>query len=133
MLVDMGEMRALGAHPGGKPWQVGIADPQGPWRSLLTVPLRGQAIATSGAYGTPFDASGQWHHLFDPRTGRSARHYRSISVIAPNATTADALSTGLSAVHPASLCGVLGAYPDVGALIVHSDGRLTRLQPARPG
>jgi hypothetical protein len=28
---------------------------------------------------------------------------------------------------------VLGAYPDVGALIVHSDGRLTRLQPARPG
>ena len=127
VLIDMGEMRALGSHPDGRPWQVGIADPDRPWRSLITLPLRGQAIATSGGYGTPFDASGQWHHLLDPRTGRSAQHYRSVSVIAPDATTADALSTGLSAVAPDDLTAALRRYPDVGVIIVHRDGRITRL------
>jgi FAD:protein FMN transferase len=127
VLVDMGEMRALGTHADGKDWRVGIADPERPWRSLLTLRLRNRAIATSGGYGTPFDASGRWHHLFDPRTGRSAQHYRSVTVVAPDAISADALSTGLSAVAPDDLAAVLGAYPRVGAIIVGRDGRVSRL------
>ena len=132
VLIDMGEMRAVGSHADGRPWRVGIADPERPWRSLLTLPLRERAIATSGGYGTPFDASGQWHHLFDPRTGRSAQHYRSVTVIAPDATTADALSTGLSALAPEHLPAVLQRYPEVGLVLLHSDGRTSRLGTAPP-
>ncbi|HEY7759634.1 MAG TPA: FAD:protein FMN transferase [Burkholderiales bacterium] len=126
VLVNMGEMRALRGHADGTPWRVGVADPDRPWHSFLTLPLLGRAIATSGGYGTPFDASGRHHHLFDPRSGTSANHYRSVSVLAPDATTADALSTGLSALPPEAALAVLDAYPDVGALLLTKEGGLLR-------
>ena len=126
VLVNMGEMRALRGHADGTPWRVGVADPDRPWHSFLTLPLVGQAIATSGGYGTPFDASGRHHHLFDPRSGKSANYYRSVSVLAPDATTADALSTGLSALPPAAALAVLDAYPEVGALFLRNEGGVMR-------
>jgi thiamine biosynthesis lipoprotein len=122
VLVNMGEMRALRGHADGTPWRIGIADPDRPWHSFLALPLVGRAIATSGGYGTPFDASGRHHHLFDPRRGDSANYYRSVSVLAPDATTADALSTGLSALPPKAALAVLDAYPDVGALFLRNEG-----------
>ncbi len=122
VLVNMGEMRALQGHPDGSSWRVGIADPAQPFRSLTTLPLREQAIATSGGYGTRFDAGGRHHHLFDPRTGTSANYYRSVSVIAPDATTADALSTGLSALSPEAARSVLEAYPQSSAIFIAADG-----------
>jgi thiamine biosynthesis lipoprotein len=126
VLVNMGEMRALQGHADGTPWRVGVADPDQPWHSFLTLPLFDRAIATSGGYGTAFDASGRHHHLFDPRRGSSANYYRSVSVIAPDATTADALSTGLYALPLAAALAVVDARPDVGALLLGNDGALIR-------
>lgn len=123
VLVNMGEMRALRGAPDGTAWRVGIADPEQPWRSLHTLPLIEQAIATSGAYGMLFDADGRHHHLFDPHTGRSPHYYRSVSVIAPDATTADALSTGLSALPPETALSVVNARPEVRALLIGTDGK----------
>jgi len=95
-LVDMGETRVLGSHPSGRPWQAGITDPEQPDRIAATVPLRNQALATSGAYGFRFDPAGRINHLFDPKTGRSASRYASVTVVMPTATAADALSTAFS-------------------------------------
>jgi thiamine biosynthesis lipoprotein len=122
VLVDMGEFRAVGAHADGSPWRVAIADPDRPWRSFATLPLADRAIATSGGYGTRFDAAGRHHHLFDPRTGRSAAHYRSVSVLAPDATTADALSTGLCALAPEAARAVVDARQGVSAIFIDTDG-----------
>ncbi len=97
VLLELGEVRALGQHPDGRRWQVGLADPGDPQRTTRTIEIENGAVATSGGYGTRFDADGRHHHLFDPTTGLSANRYRSVSVQAPLATTADALSTGLSA------------------------------------
>jgi thiamine biosynthesis lipoprotein len=47
-------------------------------------------------------------------------------VLAPDATTADALSTGLSALPPEAALAVLDAYPDVGALLLTKEGGLLR-------
>src|SRR3546814_2935432 len=51
---------------------------------------------TSGGYGTRFEPSGRHNHLMDPRSGRCAPANRSVSVVAEDATTADAVSTALS-------------------------------------
>jgi thiamine biosynthesis lipoprotein len=123
VLVNMGEMRALRGHADGTPWRVGIADPEQPWRSLHRLPLLDQAIATSGAYGMLFDADGRHHHLFDPHTGTSPLYYRSVSVIAPDATTADALSTGLSALAPEAALPVVNARREVRAILIGTDGK----------
>ena len=97
-LVDLGEIRGLDSHPATNtpPWRVGLARPQAPDQVYTTVEIRSQALATSGGYGTPLDPAGRHTHLFDPRTGAAQPRYRSVSVLAPTATMADALSTAFS-------------------------------------
>ncbi len=93
VLIDMGEVRALGSAPGPRPWRVGIERP-GQSQGVLEVVDR--AVATSAPAGTRFDASGRFHHLLDPRSGRPAEGIKSVSVVAKNATDADGLSTALA-------------------------------------
>ncbi|WP_029005888.1 FAD:protein FMN transferase [Azorhizobium doebereinerae] len=95
-LVDMGETRVLGSHPLGRPWQVAIADPAAPGRTVKTLPAVDQAVATSGAYGFVFDPDGRLNHLFDPHSGQCASRYGSVTTVLPTATAADALSTAFS-------------------------------------
>lgn len=95
-LVDMGEIRALDGRPLGGPWVVGLEDPRSPGRVKRRIALDNRAVATSGGYGTPLDPAGRFNHIFDPATGGTSWRYRSVSVVADCATTADALSTGFS-------------------------------------
>ena len=95
-LVDMGEIRALGTYPEGGPWRVGLEDPDEPGRAAERVPLVDRAVSTSGGYGTRFDPAGRFNHIFDPADGRTSWRYRAVSVVAPTATEADALSTAFT-------------------------------------
>ena len=88
VLVDLGEIVAIGGHPGGRPWRVGLA--QGG-----EIDLADRAVATSAANGFSFDQQGRLSHILDPRTGRPARGLRAASVVARRAADADALSTAL--------------------------------------
>lgn len=92
-MVNMGEIRALGTRPDGSPWRVGI-DAVG--SSAATLEIEDRAVATSSIDGFRFDDAGRFSHLIDPRSGGSPRLYRSVTVIAPDATSADAFSTACS-------------------------------------
>jgi thiamine biosynthesis lipoprotein len=123
-LVDMGESRALGSRPDGQPWQVGISDPHRPERITSTLPLAGgQAVATSGGYGFRFDAAGRFNHLLDPKTGRSAHRYGSITVLMPTATAADALSTAFSLMPEDAIQAALKELGEGQAHITAADGQ----------
>lgn len=102
-LVDMGEPRALGTRPDGSPWRIGIADPDKLDRTDVILDAIDQAVATSGAYGFRFDPAGLFNHLFNPRTGACAHLHRSVSVVMPTATAADALSTAFSLMAPVDI------------------------------
>jgi FAD:protein FMN transferase len=95
-LVDMGELRAIGGHPDGEPWRVGLEDPRVPGKVAERVPLADRAMATSGGYGTVFDPAGRFNHIFEPLTGRTSWRWLSASVEADSATAADALSTAFT-------------------------------------
>ena len=108
LLIDTGEFRALGSHPQGGAWPVRLA--QGG-----TVALRGRALATSAPLGTTFDQAGRMGHILDPRSGRPvAGVWQAVSVSAPTAALADALSTAIcltgDEVEARSLCA---AFRDV--------------------
>ena len=66
VLVELGEVRALGRRPDSDPWRAGIADPKDPSAVLLELPLLDAALATSGGYGTWFDPAHRHHHLLRP-------------------------------------------------------------------
>lgn len=106
-LVDMGEPRAMGPHPSGDPWRVGIADPDHPGQIGTVLEARDQAVATSGSYGFRFDPEGRFNHLLDPRTGMSAHLYRSVTAIMPTATEADAFSTAFGLLPEKDIADVL--------------------------
>ncbi len=122
VLVDLGEARALGPHPEGRPWVIGLKDPQQPARVARSIDLANMSLATSGGYGTVFDARGRFHHLFDPRTGASAAHHIGVSIVTPRATHADALSTSVY-VSPASETErILRRHGNATAYVTYPDG-----------
>jgi FAD:protein FMN transferase len=123
-LVNMGEIRAIGARPEGAPWRVGLGDPDRPGVLTETIALVDRAVATSAGAGFRFDPAGRFTHLFDPATGRSPSLYRSVSVIAPTATEADALSTAFSLMPVSRIHAVVAVRPNVQARIFDASGRL---------
>ncbi len=126
-LVDMGESRALGSRPDGRPWAVAILDPDGSIPAGERFGLVDQAVATSGAYGFQFDAQGRFNHLLDPQTGACANRYRSVTVVMPTATAADALSTAFSLMPVERIEHILTSMRVGTAYVTGHDGQRTRL------
>jgi FAD:protein FMN transferase len=123
-LVNMGEIRAIGARPEGRPWRVGLADPERPGVVTETIDLIDRAVATSAGAGFRFDASGRFTHLFDPATGRSPSRYSTVSVIASTATEADALSTAFSLMSLSRIQDIVAVRANVQARITDLGGTL---------
>ena len=106
VLADVGEIRGLGRTPDGRPWRVGYAE-----EGNASLEVVDGAVASSSAAGTVFEPSGGANHLFDPRSGRSVPAGRAVTVTAPNATLADALSTTLAIGDETVRPGLLAAFP----------------------
>lgn len=126
-LVDMGEPRALGSSPSGRPWKVGIADPDEAERVGELVEVIDQAVATSAGYGFRFDQAGQFNHLLDPKSGRSAQRYKSVTLILPTAMEADALSTAYNLMPLDDIQKVQEALKEGEARIVTAAGERRRV------
>jgi len=95
MVSAGGDTRVVGRHF-DRPWVVGIQDPRSSEDVVALIPLLDEAISTSGDYERFFDENGmRYHHIIDPQTGDSARAVRSVSILGPESTMADALSTSL--------------------------------------
>ncbi len=116
VLLDIGECRALGRHPDGRPWRIGLRRAAEPESVARTIALADGAVATSAGSASPFEPSGRWHHLFDPATGRPAQAAGQVSVIAPSATMADALSTALAVSLPARVAAIAARFPGIDVL-----------------
>jgi thiamine biosynthesis lipoprotein len=87
VLVDMGEIQAIGTRPDGTPWRVGL-------ESGGEVSVIDRGVSTSSPDGTRF--SPVCNHIFDPSTGHCSQLSGSVTVIATSATVANALSTSLA-------------------------------------
>jgi thiamine biosynthesis lipoprotein len=90
-----GDIRVIGKH-GTRPWRIGIRNPRGNG-IFASIELQGdESIVTSGTYERYFEYGGKrYHHVLDPRTGYPAQGTLSVTVLAHDATTADAASTAL--------------------------------------
>lgn len=118
VLVDIGELRALDGRGDGSDWPVRIAEPGNRKATARTVRLNNRALATSEPLGTTFDAAGRFGHILDPRSGRPAAMRRQVSVEAPTAAIADALSTAFCLMPDDKVSQVLEVFAD--AKLVHA-------------
>nr|WP_257900189.1 FAD:protein FMN transferase [Marinobacter sp. F4206] len=99
-LVEIGgEVRVHGRKPGGDAWRLAIEQPMSEGRQVnRVVALESRAMATSGDYRNYYESDGRrYSHTIDPATGKPIGHnLASVTVIADNCMTADALATGFN-------------------------------------
>lgn len=120
--ADLGEIRLIGDDPDGRPWRIGLRDPKDQAHVGRTLDLEDIGLAVSGGYGTPFEETGRYHHIFDPRTGLSADTMTSIAVTAPSAMIANGLATSIYVAGREQAAKILAAYPDAKAVVTTTEG-----------
>lgn len=120
-----GDIRAIGSKPDGSPWRIGIRHPRERRELVAIVDIRNQAIVTSGDYERFFTAEGQrYHHLLDPQTGMPARGVTSVTIMAPDAFTADAYSTAVFVMGLERGMALVESLPGVEAIIITEDAQV---------
>ncbi len=126
-LIDAGgDIFCAGSNPEGQPWQVGV---QNPWQSdkvLTILHLSDRAVATSGDYRRYLTIKGKkYSHIVDPRTGRTVQEFPvSVTVVAADCTSADALATACFVLGREKGLQLLTRVKDVEGMIVDADGQV---------
>jgi len=113
-----GDIYCMGAKF-GNPWTVAIRNPRKN-RLMEYVKLNNEAITTSGDYHNYFIKDNKrYSHIFDPRTGCPAQSGAiSVTVIAPDCLTADALATAIFVLGKKDGEALAGKIPGVQAKII---------------
>lgn len=114
VVVDAGELRI----PGRERRAVGIPA----LKSAISVCE--VAIATSEPKALVFDPKSFRHHLLDPHTGQSPRHWESLSVLAPTAEAADALSTAFAILPHETVGDLTATLDDIAVIGADAKGRV---------
>lgn len=96
-----GDMRVIGLK-NGQPWSIGIQDPKNASKAIAAIHLSGdESIVTSGTYQRFFEWQGKrFSHILNPNTGKPASGFSSVTVIHPDATTADSAATAILIAGP---------------------------------
>lgn len=118
------------AHSGAGAVQVGIENPHRPYDNeppLMRLQVRNAALATSANTRRGFRIEGKWYgHVLDPRTGWPAAKIASVTVLAPQAVTADVLATSLLVGSPEEAITCLDSIEGVEGVVVDVDQKLFR-------
>lgn len=121
-----GDLRVRGRFP----QRVEITNPRNDAENappLTAISVVDQGLATSGGYRRGVRVRGQnVSHILDPRTGQPVQDVAGVTVLAPDAMTADALSTTLSVLGPVDGLRLAESTPGVACLMVMADGRQVR-------
>ncbi|RKZ45629.1 MAG: FAD:protein FMN transferase [Gammaproteobacteria bacterium] len=113
-----GDTRVLGDRV-GKPWIVGIRDPDDELKFVTRLALNDSAISTSGDYEQFFmEGSIRYHHIMSPSTGDSATGVRSVTITGPSATITDGLSTSVFVMGPEAGLRLLESFPSYDGIII---------------
>jgi thiamine biosynthesis lipoprotein len=101
-------------------WRIGIQHPRDKSALWGYITVKNMAVATSGDYEKFFmKDSARIHHIIYPKTGLPAEKAVSVTVIAPDATTADALCTAVFIMGPEKGMQLVNQLENVEALIIY--------------
>ncbi|GEJ44020.1 MULTISPECIES: FAD:protein FMN transferase [unclassified Chryseobacterium] len=99
-----GDLTTWGMQSNGKPWTVGIADPDHAKQPFSYMNITDMAVATSGNYEKFVIIDGKkYSHTINPKTGMPVSGVKSVTIFCPNAEIADAMAT------PVGIMGIKAA------------------------
>ncbi len=119
-----GDSRVIGDRR-GQPWTVAIRHPRLADEVVAVLPLADCAISTSGDYERFFDEGDvRWHHIVDPATGRSPDRLHSVTILADDGLTAEALSKTVFVLGVERGLPLVESVPGADAVVVDAHGGL---------
>ncbi|MFL5385068.1 MAG: FAD:protein FMN transferase [Longimicrobiaceae bacterium] len=123
-VVDLGgSFAVLGAAPVEARWSMGLGNPFQLGEVFAAVQVDAGAVATWTDVPEIVETGGQrFARTLDPRTRFLARGIAAVSVLAPSALLADALSQAFFVMGPAEGCRLAARYPGVDAVWVRDPG-----------
>jgi len=127
-----GDSRIVGDRL-GKPWSVGVQHPRDASKMIAVLPLVDTAVSTSGDYERFFEEGGiRYHHILDPSSGDSARELRSVTILGPEGTFTDALSTAVFVLGVDAGLALIDNLPGIDAVLIDAKGHLLYSEDIAP-
>lgn len=121
-----GNVQCIGTKGDGKPWRVGIQNPDTSSQQsyLHVVNLQDLALVTSGTYQRYYEVDGvRYHHIINPDTLMPWREYDSVTILCENGGMADALSTAVFNMYPEDGMALIESLEGTEALWIYPDGK----------
>jgi len=120
-----GDLTAWGHQPNGKPWTIGIADPNTTKQAFSFLEITNTSIATSGNYEKFILIDGKkYSHTIDPKTGLPVRGIKSVTIICPNAEIADAMATPVMIMGIKTGLDMLNQMKGVAGIIIDDNDKI---------
>jgi len=120
-----GDLTVWGKQPDGRPWTIGIADPDKKHLPFASLELTDISVATSGNYEKFITIHGQrYSHTIDPRTGYPVQGIKSVTIICPNAEIADAMATPVMVMGVKAGLHLIDQVKDIGCIIIDDNDRV---------
>jgi len=118
-----GDIYCLGSGLNGNGWRVGLQHPRQREKHLMVLTLTDKAVATSGDYENYFIRNNKrYSHIIDPRPGHTVQETpMSVSIIADDCATADAMATAVFVMGPEEGMRFVESQERIEAVIVSGD------------
>lgn len=120
-----GNVVTIGSRGDGKPWRVGIQNPdpgaENPY--VQVVDLMDMCLVTSGTYQRFYEVDGtRYHHIINPELLMPWNEYQSVTILSPDSGEADALSTAVFNMKPEEGLALIESLDKTEALWILPDG-----------
>jgi FAD:protein FMN transferase len=120
-----GDMTTWGLQPNGKPWTIGIADPNSKDKIFSFLDITDMAVATSGNYEKYILIDGKkYSHTINPKTGLPITGIKSVTIISQNAEIADAMATPLMIMGIVPGLTMINQMKGIEAILVDDDDKV---------
>src|SRR5436190_3446298 len=120
-----GDLTAWGYQPNGKPWTIGIADPNATRQAFSLLEITNTSVATSGNYEKFIIIDGKkYSHTIDPKTGLPVRGIKSVTIICPNAEIADAIATPVMIMGVTTGLNLLNQMKGIAGIIIDDNDKI---------
>ncbi|MBK8348229.1 MAG: FAD:protein FMN transferase [Saprospiraceae bacterium] len=120
-----GDLTAWGNQINGRPWTIGIADPNHKQNLFSQFEISNKSVATSGDYEKYVIIDGRrYSHTIDPVTGMPAHGLKSVTIICGNAELADALTTPIIVMGRDAGLHMINQLNGVEAIIIDQNDKI---------
>lgn len=120
-----GDLTAWGFQPNGKPWTIGIANPDIPHSAFSYLEISDKAVATSGNYEKFVMIDGKkFSHTINPKTGLPISGIKSVTVISHNAEFADAMATPIAVMGIEKGLFLVNQLPNLYCIIIDDNNKI---------